>query len=337
MIDGGVVSAVEDVRRLMEARQYRDVVELASEFDRQQIVDEPELVLPIASSLQHLFRHREARALLDSSAESIRASYSPADTRRWQNLFASNLIEEGNLVEAKNLIEACLSSAEQADHHRMIASSLNNLGVVSSLLGDVEDAVRQFTRSIAVWQRRGYRAGVGRAHHNLGLVLTEWGRYDEAIAHFSLACDYFALVGTPEESTFTSFERAALLLEIGDYELAESLATAALNRAGQLGSLILTSAARKVLGKIVLRRRGPDEARSLLVSAARGAVEAGDRLLIAEVHEELTVLELLAGRSERASRHKQVAVEHFSSLGAVKRVGRMLRRIDELLKDEPKS
>jgi tetratricopeptide (TPR) repeat protein len=323
-------AVIAKVRDLFSSRRHREVVAVADSIDPKYILSEPELLLPIAGSLQHLFKFDEARFLLSNGAEAIGRSSNQVHKRRWQKLSANDWTERGQLDEARRLLDDCLLTAELDNHVEMLGHALNGLGIVASLLGNVEEAVSFYTRSMAMWQRVGNRAGVGRAHHNLGVLLREWGRLDESTVHFDLAADFFAAQGTPEERTFTTFERAALLLDVGDIEMAESLARAALTRASDLDSLLLLSAARKSLGAVLLRTGSLEEARELLLAAAKGAEATGNRLLVAEVYEELCIMEVLSEQKEEFQRYRDIALSNFAGLGATKHMQRLEQRITTL-------
>jgi tetratricopeptide (TPR) repeat protein len=318
----GPPSILDAIHDLFEAREYQEVVDRLGEVRRGIQMRDPELLLIHAASLQYLFLVGESARLLKEAEEPIRRSKNGSYVRRWQNLMANSLIELGRLDDARDLLSDCLTSAEEANHIRVVGYASNGLGIIASLRGNVEEAVGLYTRSLTIWQQLGDALGVGIAHHNLGLILREWGRLNEATAHFVLAEEYFADHGTAVERIYPTAERALLHMDLGDEEMAERLAATAVERAEGLSNPYIRSAAAKVFGAILLRCRGPEAARPWLREALAAADRAGNRLLRAEVHEELAILELRSGDPKRAEDHRTLSAELYASLGAEKHVKR---------------
>ena len=322
----GLTSTVAALQTLFRAREYQEVVDRLREVDPSILMADPELVLILAASLQYLFLPVEAAEILRRAEIPIRVSNNRSHLRRWQNLMGNALIEQGRLDEAREVLSECLASAEEANHMRVIGYASNGLGVVASLRGEVEEAVRLYTRAIAVWQQLGDGWGVGSAHYNLGLTFREWGRLNDAVAHFALAEEYYSTNGTPAERVYPTAERAMLYMDLGDEEMAERLAMAAVERSEELPNPLIRAAAAKVLGAIRLRRRGPAAARQWLEAAAVAAEHSANPLIKAEVEEELAILELHSGRRQRAEVHRARSCELYGSIGANRHVQRFEER-----------
>ncbi|MEX2571140.1 MAG: tetratricopeptide repeat protein [Gemmatimonadota bacterium] len=303
-------------KQLTRNRNYKRVSELLSGISRDIVVADPELTLMLASAWSYLFRNAAAKQLLLDAAAGIRASRVHSIARRWQNLMAIQLIREGQINDAERLLLECLGSAERDSHLRLVAYASNGLGIVASLRGEVEGAIRWYRRMLAASQQLGDRFGVGTAHHNLGLVLREWGRWHDSVSHFRLAEEYFGSEGTPEERVFTTSERAMLSLAIGDFPLAERLARGAVEKAYQLGSPFLTGTSLRVLGAILLAASQTTEARIHLENARKLSAFLESNLLNAEIYEELAMVELVESAPELAEEHKITALGYYRRLGS---------------------
>ncbi|MEX2582528.1 MAG: tetratricopeptide repeat protein [Gemmatimonadota bacterium] len=328
---------IMEVKQLFERRRYRAIWRLLDELGRDAYISEPELVLMLAAAWHYLFENGRALQLLTDVRDQFHESNNESVVRRWQNLYANELLESGEVNLARDLLQECLASAERASHIRVIGYAANGLGNVFSVKGEVDQAIRYYGRSLAAMQQIGDRQVVGSVHHNMGLVLREWGSYGNAAKHFKLADDYFAAEATPEERVFTSSERAMLFLEIGDGQLAESLARTAVARANHLSNLFLYAAASKVLGSIILRRRGHQEAKPYLADAWEAAGRSGRKLLKAETCEELAILEAMAGEMDAAAKYRNLAVECYVLMGAQKHADRFENRYSTVVPSAARS
>jgi len=309
---------------------YEKVDRLLSKIPVSEILEELELCLMQCVALTYLMRYDEAKSLLESARAYCDKSGDAAVIRRWQNLYAIQLTICGDLDQAKELLSSCAASAETAGHFRMVAVASNGLGMIAGVRGETALAVSSFLRSLAGWKKLGDRTGAAKAHHNIGVVLREWGGLEESAQHFALAEDYFSVSGTKEEMTFTTAERAMLKLSLGDFQLAESLARNALRRAQSVENDILTCHSAKVLGAVLRKRGEHTEAKTWLETAKSLAVGLTHRQLKAEVFEELAVLAACQRRQDEANVYSKVAVDNYRKIGAFRHLERFLRRVAEM-------
>jgi tetratricopeptide (TPR) repeat protein len=301
---------------LNEARDYLGIHQLLCEYDPKEIRSELELYFLLCLAYSYMLQHDRCKELLEAAGEAFHAAGDAALLRRWQNLFAIQLTVEGELSRAEAILVECAASAEASRHHTITAAANNGLGVIAGTRGDVANAIVHFGRSLAAFQRIGDSSGVGKAHHNIGLVCREWNRLEEAATHLALAADYFEGYGTAEERVLTCVERALLHLAREDLRLAETLARSALNRAGSLGVEVLKAFAAKALGVILVRMGNTSAARAHLTFSEVVSSEIHSTQLHAEIQEELSLLELADGRIGEAINRRLLADRLYTKLGA---------------------
>jgi hypothetical protein len=111
-------------------------------------------------------------------------------------------------------------------------------------------------------------------------------------------------------------ERALLLLERGDVELAHATARRALAIFRRIADVSGQGEAQRVLGIIALRKRDYDAAHAHLEQAADAAARAHNALLDAETTEALAVLERVRGNARAAAALEQAAADGFAAIGA---------------------
>jgi len=318
---------LEKAKKYNNERRYADVEALLAGVPRSQLITELELYFLLCLAQSNRLHHDEAKSLLESAEEEFARSGQTKLICRWQNLYAIQLTIEGNLVLAEDLLNACIGTSELEGFKRLVASAYNGLGVIASVRGEPDQAVAQFSRAITGWSILGDRAGVGKAHHNLGVVHREWEQYTEATTHFLLATDYFSVSGTEEEKIFTSAERAMLLQNLGDNAMAESMARGAVERASRLSNKILNASTNKSLGAILSAKGKYGEATQWLHSAVMALGTMKHHLLRAEIYEENALLAIRTQDLEAAETNRLLAIKHYSKLGAKNHCRRLMRRL----------
>lgn len=318
----------KDIEELYRKRDYTGVEHRLSEIPRDVLQKDPELTIKLAGALSARYRNPEARQLLHEAKDRVYVAQDELLVRRWQNLYAAQLVIEGDLKEAEEILQSCLSSAERASDQRLIAEVNNSLGIVASHLGEVESALQYYSRALTAWKRRGDTHGVGAAHHNIGLVLREWGRYQEAAAHFLFAEEYYAEMGIRDELVYTAGERALLLLCFGDTEMAEKVARTALAKCEESeSSSYIRAGAHKVLGSVLCARGHLAEAREMLHLALELSAKTNSKFLKGEIHEEVAILERIEGDIAAVERNKKAALHYYQSMGSPNQSDRFIKRL----------
>jgi tetratricopeptide (TPR) repeat protein len=307
---------LEEVKRLGKAYDYLAIEKLLVALPRSVLVAELDLCLQLATVWMRMYRHPEAKKLLRETRRYFLTSGDHVLMRKWKNTFAVALIEEGELARARMLLQESVSSAEEDCDHRELGYATTALGIIACFQGNIEDALRHYGRSMTIWMMLGNRLGVAAVHHNLGVVLREWGYLTEASEHFLKAEEYYSEDGLPEERIFTAVERAMLYLSLGDATLAEVAAERALARAMALQRTHLSAGAAKVLGTILIAVGRLNEARIHLDFAEKESKRLPSKPLRAEIHEELAVLALAEGNTKEAERQRENALSYYSEIGA---------------------
>jgi tetratricopeptide (TPR) repeat protein len=155
---------------------------------------------------------------------------------RWWLLVAGvNWLETGRAGQARWALLECMDLAEQADDQYSLAWASNNLGGVAALLGQYDEALPNYRRSIAANHRRGYLRGLAIGHHNIADAHLESRRFDDAVENIGLAIDYSRTAGNLLLVRWHETVRAKIYIEVRDYPTARALldrAELAFRRAG---------------------------------------------------------------------------------------------------------
>jgi len=103
-----------------------------------------------------------------------------------------------NRQRAGELLERALAAHRGAGDALSAAMAESHLGEHARLAGDPALAARRFAAALAVFERLGYRDGVGRMRLHLGFAASDRGDQPAALAHFAAARDIYAALGDRE-------------------------------------------------------------------------------------------------------------------------------------------
>lgn len=143
--------------------------------------------------------------------------------RWWLLVAGTNWQNVGNSSEARNCYSECLHLADSAGDQYSLSWAANNLGTLELHLGSVGAAAANFQHAIAANHRMGYLRGLAFAHHNLVILYTGLGRYDEAMKHAERATDYARLLNNRILLHWHDVARAEVFIGRNDTEPGKSL------------------------------------------------------------------------------------------------------------------
>jgi tetratricopeptide (TPR) repeat protein len=95
----------------------------------------------------------------------------------------------GQLTDAEHRYNRAISIAQQLDNPKLLARSLQGLAALFDTAGDLERAIDFYQRSLSAAVRAGDNRSLATAHFNLGALLVDEDRDDEARDHLLRARD----------------------------------------------------------------------------------------------------------------------------------------------------
>ncbi len=144
------------------------------------------------------------------------------------NLAAQNINRLGVYYRNKNLQEEALKHYQEAlelslaaELDIQIGHSLNNIGQIYFYRDLFEEALENYIEAESYFLKAGDKDGLGYNYTGLAVVLGELGRYLEAIQVINKAIEIREELGNERQLAVSKFNRANLLLDMGDYENAE--------------------------------------------------------------------------------------------------------------------
>lgn len=188
----------------------------------------------------------------------------------------SNRINEAleHLSQAAPLLEHVEDHATHGRYHMQRAIAFKRRGGLENLdLALIENAAASFHLEQARHTRY-----LARVENNIGFILMEFGRHDEALEHLDKARQIFVDLNDAGSVAQVNETRARVLLAQSRYDEAEQTAGAAVAILEQGDEQALLSEALTTHGIALAHLQRNEAAFATLSKAAETAAEAGDRL-----------------------------------------------------------
>ncbi|HEU5328363.1 MAG TPA: tetratricopeptide repeat protein [Thermomicrobiales bacterium] len=256
--------------------------------------------------------HWDVRGQFVEGQENLaRAAAHPAGTaydalRGWAYSRAGNLARRrGNFAEAAQLYREGLRLARQLDDANLLASLLNNLGLVVEWHGDYEYARLMYEESLSRARARGDRARCALLLANLAIVAQAQGETDRAARLHARSHRMFRALGSlgSQHTDAILLTNLGLIAETqGRLDEAAAFYRAGLDLRRHLHDRHGVAISHMALARLALRRGDRPAARALLADALNLRRELGDVLGVAEVLEGVAMLAVECGASELALR-----------------------------------
>ncbi len=124
-------------------------------------------------------------------------------------------------------IELLLSVSAQTDPQdmRRLAMLPTNIGIVHELLGNFEESIDTYDRSIPILNQLGDKHLLARVHHNRAHALTQIGALEEALVAYDQACQGFLAEKKTADVVRLLINRSQLLMRLHRYREAQEVLT----------------------------------------------------------------------------------------------------------------
>jgi class 3 adenylate cyclase/tetratricopeptide (TPR) repeat protein len=227
--------------------------------------------------------------------------------------YARALLARGKLAAAKREGARALELVREADGSGPLGALHSLLGRVAHLWGDYPTARSHYEAALPLHQAAGDRWAELELLDRLGLVEVDLDDFWRSLDYFDEVLQRAREHGHRMMELRVLAHRATALRWLGLYESAEASAREALELAGQLDTVSAAATGEMTLGFVLAAAGKSEEARTLLLSAAERAHEAGRPAL--EARTWLSLSELAEG--EEAERWAAKARELSARTGLV--------------------
>ena len=237
--------------------------------------------------------------------------------------------ERGEYGVAQERWQEALALVEE-DGGPEAANALNNLAVLATVRGDLDEAWRQYERVLALDADRPAAAQSVLTHYNMGMLRADQERWDEALELFdrSLAlCRERRLLA--HEPTI-EMNRGEALLGKGDLAAARVALSRALRAFRRLDDPVCMADALRLYGRLCRQEQDWDEGCDYLERSVEINRQIGESVSLGEALYELGVLQREAGHTEAAVPALREAERIFSKAEARLDLDRVRALLEEI-------
>jgi putative nucleotidyltransferase with HDIG domain len=259
-----------------------------------------------AEALARKLCHRSYRVALDNGHFILAAEA--------LNVLAGIDFERGDITEAREIYKRALALG--GTNLELRARIEQNLGILSNIQGDLQEALEHYESSLDASRSIGDEHGCALAYHNLGMISADQQLWDDADRYFTSSIEIARRNGDVRLQGLCLLNHCEVHLARQHYELAKQSAEGALAIFDRLDARLDKSDAYKVLG-IVYRETGRLAlAESRLLASIELAIDTGSVLSQAEATRELARLYQAMGRNQEALTLLNTAHSLFEHLDA---------------------
>lgn len=230
------------------------------------------------------------------------------------NVLAGIDFERGDIAEARELYRRALALAD--NNLEIRARIEQNLGILSNIQGDLQEALEHYQRSLDACRSIGDEHGCALAYHNLGMVSADQQLWDDADRYFTSSVEIARRNGDVRLEGLCLLNHCEVHLARQRYDLAKESAESALAIFDRLDARLDKADAYKVLGLVYRETGRLALAESRFIASIELAKDTGSVLSQAEASRELARLYQAMGRNQEALTLLNTAHSLFEHLDA---------------------
>lgn len=284
--------------------------------ERDLVLSRNALAYRFGEALYHTARFDELERFSHEYEERARSASDVSGLLQALNLRFIPAFETGRLDDAWRRAQDLLELASAEGEEEMQAKSAHNVALVYSLRGSWEEALSYFQLALPLYERLGVTRGVAQVHQNLGNVYRYLERLDEATDAHRVAERLARRIGYTFGVAMATVGRAEVELLRGEVEFARQLVEKGLQRARSAGDPLTEADGLRVLALVDLESGHVRRALAHLDDAADLAGRAESRVLEGEVHRDRARVLAAGGETGRAAEEISEAISHFEASGA---------------------
>lgn len=247
--------------------------------------NDPSIGLAAATAATRLRRFAAGERLASSALAGFGSRADEDGRLRVLNLIGAISYEKGELVEACRAWTDSLALARALGDTLMVGRTSNNLGIAEYLLGNADSARRAYAEALSAYQRLGDRRGLAETTHNLAVLSRRSGAFQRAAELGDEAIRHAEVLGDHGFFAWMIIGRARTIVEGGDLELAKAEAVRAKRLFDDAGIEFGHAEVSWVLAEISLRLGELLQARDQALAGLAIAASVGASLVQAECAE----------------------------------------------------
>jgi len=244
------------------------------------------------------------------------------------------MIEQGNLSEGEALFKEAREMAKSEEFSEYIAKTNMNLGNISHMRGDSDNAINYYQTALDVIDKEAeYNYdSVALLYLDIALAHKSQKQFPKALEYLHKSLDLSKKTNNKYNRGLSYLVEAEVYCYKGEYSTSTALATTAFSIFSEIGDRLSMAEAYKIFGIINRESKRFDIALSYFENSKRINEELNNKLNLAETLVEIAYLYKDTGEVSRAIKNFKLASKHFEKIGAVSRIESINKAIKELSK-----
>lgn len=293
---------------------YKQALALAQQHKEEDV--RAELLSSIGSVLGKWQRWDEALDYLDQSQKAYGALgdvLGQAQTLRRRGAIFGR---QGDYAGAQEAFETALEVGKKAEDQSLIAAVSNNLAVLATIRGDLDEAVVQYESCLEMYEALGKEQGLAGACHNLGMTHADRKDWGAAMDCFERGFEIAQKIGDLTLMANIHLHMAEVLLAMGNTMMVPMCCARALDIYRKLSNRSGEADAYRLLGLTFSMRKDWATAAGLFADSIRLNEELNDPLGLAESYRDLGKMHVARGHKQDAKTAFSEALAGFKKIGA---------------------
>jgi putative nucleotidyltransferase with HDIG domain len=246
------------------------------------------------------------------------------------NMRAAVFGQRGDVDLSNDNAALALDFATRAGDLALQAIIEQNLGIGASMRSDFEAARVHFENCLAAFRSENLKEYLGESLNNLGLVYTQLGRLDDAQRAYEEAVAQYGESGDTPRRLLALINSAELWIARREYDRAVAVCVNVLVEADATGDQRASGEANRHLGVVARIRGELGESERRLMIAYDQAMQREDLLLAGETAREQAALYELMGKNRETLQSLLASHRHFTRLRAQQNLADLQRRVNRL-------
>lgn len=257
-------------------------------------------------------RGKEGKELMDSLEAALSTIHSDTAKVQVQLALASASLDIDQKTSQANC-EQALALARRLNYKMGIARAYNMLGSINNFTGNVDEALKDDSVSLAMYRDLGNKAGMASCYYNNGMSYA-YSNYDEALKNLSAAVAIFREVGDKRRTAACYSVIGSVYTYKSDYPQALNNFFAGLKAYEAAGIKTGIAGCSANLGMVYIKEGDNTAALKYFADALRVFEELGIKSSIAACHQNIAGVYFNLDNYADARKHYNLALQLYAEL-----------------------
>jgi putative nucleotidyltransferase with HDIG domain len=241
--------------------------------------------------------------------------------------------QRGEIAEAEISYRAARDMAKRAKDLLTVGNTSQNLGILANIRGSLTEALDHYKHGLGCYEELEHHRGIARVLNNIGMLHTDLGQLDQAGNCLERSLTICRAVGDLVTESIVHTNRTELFLALGDTEMARESCDEAFEMSSRLGDNRIKADSLKFYGVIYRETAKPHLAEIHLRQAIAIADKYDNPLTEAESRRELALVLRAQDRNREALEALNRSHALFSTLQAAHDQADVTKRVSQLQED----